>query len=287
MITAPDVSNINVVLASNEQVNGWNGTRDNTIVLGLVQPLAWNDLDTWASTTTWDATTFSGGVAVNGTQPWSAYTGTWDSYTLPWVHLDVPSSGTYTTQPIDVGFVAASTVYIENLVETLQVQAPWSGFTAPWTDYAAPDWTWQGRTGGVAATFEVSTSTDGTTWTQWQAFTPGAYTFRYLKIRATLSTQDTSVVPYMTRLIVRVDVPDRVVHFEDVAVPLAGVTLTFAPAFVGVQTVQATLQSATSGDRFTVTGKSNTGVTIKCFDSAGAAKAGIVDVDVFGYGEKY
>lgn len=286
-VQAADLSGINVVLSSSETARAWNGTTSNAIVLGITQPVSWSDLNTWNDTTTWDATTFSGGVALNGSQPWSAYTQPWSSYTKPWLFLDGVSSGTYTTQPIDIGFKATSTVYLENLIETLQLQGPWESFTEPWTYYAAPEWTWQGRASGIAASFEISTSDDNVTWSQWAQFTPGAYTFRYVRIRATLTTSDPNIIPYMTRLIVRIDVPDRVLHFGNVAIPIAGATLSFSPAFVGVQTVQVTLQSAASGDRFTVTGKGNSSVTVNIFDSAGAAKAGTADVDVFGYGERF
>jgi len=287
VVDAPDVSGINAVVTSSESARNWNGTTVNALVLGLVQQLQWVDLDTWATAPTWDATTFSGGVISNGTKPWSAYTGNWNLYAQPWIFLDTVSNGTYTTQPIDIGYKATSTVYIDNLLEALQVVPPWTSFTDPWVNYSAPDWTWQGRSGGISAAFEIATSDDNVTWGQWQQFTPGAYSFRYVKLRVTLASEDVSVVPYMTRFNVQIDVPDRVVHFGSVSVPLAGVTLSFTPEFVGIQTVQCTLQSATSGDRITVQGKSTTGVTVKVFDSAGNAKSGVIDVDAFGYGEKY
>ena len=262
--TVADISGINVVLESSEDTNLWDGTPTDALVLP-------------------DLT----GVILNGGTPWTSYTQTWDQYTDPWIYLDVPASGSYATAPIDVGFIASSTVTIESFLQILTRQGPWSTFTDPWFSYSAPDWTWEGNVSGVGATYEISTSTDNIAWSAWQTFTPGAYTFRYMKLRVNLTTTLATVIPYLSSLIVRLDVPDRVLHFEDVAVPLAGVTLSFTPVFVGVQTVQATLQSALSGDRFTVTGKTNSQVTIQCFDSAGAAKAGLVDVDVFGYGEKY
>jgi hypothetical protein len=103
----------------------------------------------------------------------------------------------------------------------------------------------------------------------------------------TLTTQDTLFRPYMTRLTINVDVPDRVEHFADVAIPPAGATIPFSPAFVGVATAQCTLQSASVGDTVKVTAKSANSVTVQVFNSAGTAKTGVVDVDVFGYGERY
>jgi len=284
-VIVADVSGINVVLDYNDSVAGFPGTHDNTFQLGITQTKQWADLGSWDSAGTWDDTTFKGGVTLVGDKHWSDLTGTWASYTAPWIFTDPIEVGAYVTAPIDIGFIATSTLAIECSVETLaKSNPPWSDFTDPWASYAAPEWTWQGRASAISAYFEVATSTDGTTWSQWQPFVQGAYRFRYLKVRATLSTTDLNYLPYMTKLITHIDVPDRVDHFKDVAVTTSGVTISFSPAFVGVKTVQATLQSAVSGDRYTVTGKSNSQVTIKVFDSAGAAKAGVVDVDVFGYG---
>lgn len=262
VVSVPDSSGINVVATSSEEARNWNGIMSSMIRSGTA-------------------------VVVNGSVPWSAYTQPWSAYGAQWIMLDPALTGTYETQPIDIGYVASSAVSIENVVEAVQRQPPWSAFTDPWNTYAAPQWSWQGMVAGISASFEVSTSENGSTWSPWQPFTPGAYTFRYLRVRATLTTDNITILPYLTRLIVRIDVPDRVLHFGDVAIPIGGATLTFSPAFVGVQTVQVTLQSAASGDRFTVTGKSNSAVTVQVFDSAGSPKAGMADIDAFGYGERF
>ena len=262
LIVAADISGINVLLVYDDKVLNWPGAFDDAYRLG-------------------------GGVTVSNNLSWSTYTGSWTSYARPWVFLDPAASGTYTTQPVDVGLITTAPVYIDTLVELLSTVPPWSEFDLPWSAYAAPEWTWQGRASGLTASYEIRVSDDNVSWSTWQPFVPGAYRLRYLQIRVTLGTDDIANLPYMTELVVKVDVPDRVEHFEDVAVPPAGVTLSFAPHFVGVQTVQVTLQSAASGDRFTVTGKSNSGVTVRVFDETGAAKVGVVDVDVFGYGERF
>lgn len=266
VISAADVSGINVVLTSSEATRGWNGTTNDAAVI------------TNAGTT---------GVTLQGDQPWSTYTQPWSEYIRSWVRLDPVTFGTYTTEPIDIGYVATSTVTLDTLLQSLQDQGPWSTFTEPWSFYAAPAYTWEGRAGGIEATFEISTSTDGITYSAFGRFVPGAYTARYFKIRANISTADVEILPFLTSLIVKVDVPDRVLHFADVAIPISGATLTFTPQFVDIETVQVTLQSAASGDRFTVTGKSASSVTVNVFDSAGNPKTGSADVDVFGYGEKF
>ena len=253
-------SGINVVLDYDDGAGGFTGAHVNTINIG-------------------------GGVTLNDGTPWSAYAGTWDSYTSPWTFMGATTAGTYDTATIDIGMIATSVVSIDATVSALtRLNPPWSDFIDPWSSYAPPDWTWQGRVAPLSAGYEISTSTDGTTWGAWRPFVQGAYNFRYLKVRVDLATTDTDYLPFMSGLVVHVDVPDRVMHFKNVAVSAGGATISFSPAFVGVNTVQATLQSALSGDRYTVTGKSTTGVTVNIFDSAGSPKSGTVDVDVFGYG---
>lgn len=233
-----------------------------------------------------DTLNVMGGVTLNdGTTPWSSYTDAWATYVQPWALLGATTTGTYTTSSIDIGFVATSVVSIDAVISLLTSSAtPWATLTDPWSAYAPPDWTWQGRVAPIGATYDISTSADNITWSAWRPFVQGAYQFRYLRVRVNLTTTDTNYLPYLTGLVVHVDVPDRVLHFKNVAVGVGGATISFSPAFVGVNTVQATLQSALSGDRYVVSGKSTTGVTVNIYDSAGAAKAGTVDVDVFGYG---
>ena len=268
-ISIPDYSNINVVLSVDEQVAGWPGTLVNGAVISGERPLEWGDMTTWADPVTWGTMVATDGVVLNGSTPWSAYTQPWSFYTQPWALTDPAAAGSYTTNPIDIGYVASVLIDIESQVEAIPTAT---------TGVNGRDL--------VSAEFEMSTSEDGVTWADFATFSTGEYKLRYLKVRANLATSDINYLPYLTKLITKIDVPDRVLHFEDIAVPLAGVDLSFNPPFIGVKTVQVTLQSAVSSDTFTVTNKSDSGVTIKCFNSAGVAKAGLVDVDVFGYGEK-
>lgn len=287
LIAAP-VTNLNVVLNYNEATGGWNGAKVNTTEIGVTRNLNWSDLETWTTANTWGDTIVAGGVALVGPATWASLSTPWSNYTDPWLFAEDVAEGTYDSELIDIGYVATSTVYIEPVVELVtRTLRSWSSFTQPWADYASPSWTWQGLAGAISAEYEIATSSDNVMWSAWSPFVTGAYTFRYLKIRVSLATSDPDYRPYLTQLIVRVDVPDRVEHFEDVAVPTGGVTISFTPRFVGVKTAQVTLQSAASGDRFTVTGKTDSQIVVNVFDSAGTPKTGLVDVDVFGYGERY
>lgn len=124
----------------------------------------------------------------------------------------------------------------------------------------------------------------------WQEFVPGAYSLRYFKIKFVLSNSDTVNNYAQIRAIsIAADVPDRVVHFEDVIISEAdkttGVTLKISPAFVGARVCVVGMQSAATGDTYRAT-LTTSSVNIKLFTSAGVAKAGVVDLGAFGYGEK-
>lgn len=263
VIIAAEVNGINVVLDYDESTGGWNGTKTNVAEL-------------------------SDGVILAGPSNWTALSSTWVSYTDTWIFAQDLTEGTYDSEVIDIGYSAASTVYIDPVVQTVARQdKPWADYTQPWADYAAPTWTWQGLSSTVGADYEIAISDDNVTWSAWTPFVTGTYTFRYMRIRVKLFTTNVDYRPKLTQLLINVDVPDRVDHFKDVVVPTSGVTISFVPRFVGVKTAQVTLQSAASGDRFTVTGKTDSQIVVNVFDSAGAPKAGLVDVDVFGYGERY
>lgn len=262
-VVAPDLTGINVVV---QDTDGFTGTNSGTYLYESLTSPAWANTPAWSDAYTWDTMQALRGITLTAGL----------------------TSGAYTSEVVDIGYVASSLVSIDATVTALGLLAnPWYTYTLPWTSYAGTSWVWQPTSGGVSVVYEVSTSEDNATWTPWALFTPGTYRFRYLKARLTLATDNANFRPLLQRLVFNVDVPDRVERFADVAVSAAGATITFSPAFVGVETVQATLQSAAVGDTFRVTAKSNTAITVQVYDSAGAAKAGLLDIDVFGYGERY
>lgn len=286
-VIVSDAGGINVVLSYNEAIGGWNGTKDRTAEIVIVNTPAWADIIDWTSMGTWDDTVSDGGVVLVGTSTWASLSSPWTTYSTPWLFSEAADAGTYVSELIDIGYVATSLVQIDPLVQILaRSNPPWADFTEPWAYYGPPDWTWQGKDDVISAGYEIATSNDNVTWSAYTPFLPGAYRFRYARFRVTLETSDPNYRPFLTRFVVKVDVPDRVEHFGNVSIPSGGATITFSPQFVGVDTVQVTLQSAASGDRFTVTGKTTSSVTVSVFDSAGSPKAGTADVDVFGYGER-
>jgi hypothetical protein len=264
MIDAADLSGINVVVTHDEGAGGWTGTNSGTAVLTSAASPAWDGTSTWGASATWDAFVSTSGIALQVGQ----------------------ASGTYTTAAIDLGYVTTATLSLDATIRSLgPLAVPWSTLTQPWSYYDGAAWIWQQTGGDLSAGYEISTSETGSIWTDWAPFVAGAYKARYLKLRVTLTTADGVWRPFMTELVLFADVPDRVLRFADVAVPIGGATISFTPPFIGVATVQATLQSAAVGDTVKVTGKGTGSVTVQVFNSAGTAKAATVDVDAYGYGE--
>jgi predicted phage tail protein len=263
LVAVSDLSGINVIFEYVESENGWNGIFTKTRYyqsldgVTLASDLTWNDL----------------------TQPWQ-------SYTSPWVFIGVTdTSGTYVTEIEDLGIVTNAIISIEPTISVLARSFTWNDLTQPWNYYSGPDWTWQGKSSAISATFEISTSLDGVTWTDFAPFVSGNYELRFLRYRITLETSEIEYLPLMTEFKSFADVPDREIHLEDVNIPTTGKQIDFDPPFVGLPTVQVTLQSASVGDNYTVTNKTNSSVMVNVFDASGNPKIGLVDIDAFGYGE--
>lgn len=241
-----------------------------------------NDAPSWAGTHNQTAAD-SSGLTLAGQATWSSLTNTWSTYAGSWLQTGNPyASGTYVTVPIDLGQVMVSRVEIIPTVLQSAIGQEWTDWTQPWTTYTDP---WSGTPGMIAVTYEMALSQDAVAWGAWQTYQAGHYSARAYKFRLTLTAVDPlAYLPRVTSFVMVVDVPDRVLHFEDQATSAGGTTLTFAPAFVNVQTVTGTIQAGAIGDTFRVTSKTNASAVVTVYDSAGSPKAGVVDVDVFGYG---
>ena len=247
LVAVEDASGINVVITSEEAQLATGGTWPGTMA-GL---MSWVQVgaDEWGGASTW------------------ANAASWSNFNLKGgpatPNFGPPFSGTYTSSVVDIGAVMTSLVTLEAVVEPLGTPT---------------------ATDAISASYEMRTSLDGLTWGSWASFTPGSYRGRFFQVRVTLSATSATYRAWLTRLAIIVDVPDRVENFADVAVPAEGATITFPTPFVGVSTVQVTLQSGAIGDTYRVTDKTTTSVRVQVFNSAGTAKAVLVDVDVYGYG---
>jgi hypothetical protein len=93
------------------------------------------------------------------------------------------------------------------------------------------------------------------------------------------------VTPLIDELRVTIDMEDRVIEEHDLAIPAAGLAITYpGGAFKALPALGVSIQDLESGDYFRITGKSAAGFTLRCFDAGGAGVARTADYVARGYG---
>lgn len=263
-----------------ESVNvATNSIADNTDINVVVQQ---PEHTTWLGTHA-NTQADSEGLTLANAQRWNTLTNTWNTYTSTWYQMGSWAvSGTYVTVPVDLGVVLTSRVEVTHLTQQLSIAGvTWLSLTNPWLTYDDP---WEGVPELTSILYKIATSQNGSSYTGFSPFVGGFYTARAYKFQIMLASVNVNYVPHLKQFEVIIDVPDRVVHFENQAVAITGTAIVFSPAFVAVQTVTGSIQGGVIGDTFTVTNKTTAGATINVYSAAGSAKAGVIDLDVFGYG---
>lgn len=193
---------------------------------------------------------------------WASSSSKWDDpnmYFAPdgYYGADCMNTGSYTTKVYDIGADLSSIISVNYNLYSQDVA---SNVLVEW-----------------------KYSSDNTTWTDWDIFAQGSYTFRYYQFRITLNSPNNKFTS-LTSFVVNVDVPDRDLSFEDQVIANAstGVTVNFSPALIATPSVVANISDGTNG-YCVVTSKSATQATIKAYDNSGTAITAKVDVRVKGY----
>jgi hypothetical protein len=83
-----------------------------------------------------------------------------------------------------------------------------------------------------------------------------------------------------------IDVPDRMESKRGIAVPDTGLDYVFAPAFVDIPVVVASLLDPADGDRLIISAEAPGGVRVDILNAAGAGVAGAINIHARGYGRK-
>jgi len=250
-------SNINVVLTDDDATYGWGGTLTDMVIDGAALTLGYSNVldDLPLSLDTYPSSLMSEGGII--------------------------SSGSYITDPHDIGGVLNCNLFILPKIFILTLGQSLDSLVLPLINYSN-NWTLEGPVGVVASLYEINTSIDGITWTGWQPFAAGLRTLRHYKLRASFVAQPGYQIK-LDHFIVTIDVPDKVLRFANKIVPSGGLSLAFDPPLIAVNTIKVNLLNGLAGDRFTISNKTINGVDIDVYDDVLAAKAGMVDVEVFGY----
>lgn len=260
----------NVIAQWDEQASGWSGTCSGDVVVnGAIELVGAGDLLAAADWRQVDDVISYGGMTGSGT------------YTVPAAHR------------ITVGRPASCQVIMQTTVHGQSAQDNLLGLS----DFlAAVDLTGSILGPSVSALPQVRLSQDGVGWGGWQNWSPGFYTAQSFDFRVVLASSDASVIPILTGFSVKVDVPDRVDCFTALAVPAAGLTVSYAQGLQGNPTaafnggpngavspnVQITIVNAQPGDQAVLSAESCAGFTVQITNN-GAGAARTVNIVSQGY----
>jgi len=212
----------------------------------------------------------------------NALPGTLDSYPQNLMATGgVLSAGNYLTDIHDMGVILSATISIAPHLAPVQLGLTLAAMPQTLIMYSR-GWTLNGSDGGIASYYEINTSLDNLVWSGWRPFMPGLFTFRFYQLRANFTVQPGFQISFAA-FPVSLDMPDRVERHTGLAIPSAGLVLAFDSSFTAIYTLHLTLQNGAAGDSYTLTNRSNSGVTINGFDSAGVAKVITADLDIYGY----
>lgn len=194
---------------------------------------------------------------------------------------DVQASGTYYFAS-DLDLTA---VYTSRLTASVTVEGVgYINIVDAWTDVdSVTNWDGADATGWNIE-LQVRTSDDYATWGAWQTFIIGDYSARAFQWRVILTSSAQGVTPSIIGLSVTVDMPDRLASDNDVVCPVAGLTVTFSPAFKVAPALAIADQNMATGDYKTITGISASGFSIQYYNAGGSPVQRTFDWVARGYG---
>jgi len=134
------------------------------------------------------------------------------------------------------------------------------------------------------AHIEIATSDDNITYTAFQNFVIGNYTFRYAKFRVVLISRDLASTPVVSEVTVSIDMEDRIFSGNDITSGAGTYTVTFTNPFKSVNyAVGITGEDLATGDFFLVENKTINGFDLTFKNSGGTAVSRTFDYIAKGF----
>lgn len=239
----------------------WAGAHDGTLVSGGTLRL--DSVDTLADWSSLEAVK-SIAYGINGIRPTGIYTSA--------AVLDL---GEIFTSRVTPGIVASG----DNLNSTI---GSWVRLRDVESLSGADSTQW-------GAVMEMRTTNDDPeadpTWSDWRDAATGDVVARAFHTRMVLTSDDPAITPVVSRARLLVDMPDRIVSDNDLAVPAEGLRVDFAPAYKRLTGLSVSAQGMATGDYYDLTDKGEGGFWIAFRDASGAAVARTFDYVAAGYGQ--
>jgi len=106
----------------------------------------------------------------------------------------------------------------------------------------------------------------------WRDLVPGMINARYFDVRLVLNTTDPFVVPFVSKFIWSVDVPDLIQSGVEVPITDSGVSIKYAKYFHAKPNVQISIFDAIDGDRYVLSNSDKQGFSIQIFNHSNPVK---------------
>ncbi|MTD34040.1 host specificity protein J [Paludibacterium denitrificans] len=202
----------------------------------------------------------------------------WDS------GLGVAPSGIYSfDQIVDVG--AVQTCRISSLLHTMSYAT--NDLMDAWTDVDSRN-SWDGLdAGSTAAEIQISTTNVDPAMNKWSGWSPlriADYSGRAFRFQLVMQSFDPGHAIVTDQLSVTVDMPDRIVNLNDVAIPSGGLQINFSPPFMAPPTLGISGQGLQPGENIKITARTNAGFFVTVQNASGVGVARSIDVIAKGYG---
>ncbi len=234
----------------------------------------------WSGTLTQAAVDGSGNLVLVGAGAFSAVS---DVSALSSVFYlgDIVTSGTYEVpaghvvdlgQPVPCTLSASYTMLSENPMSPISRVPQFSALPSVEGNYAGlSDVRVQVALAGADGVFGA-----------WADLVPGTYVARMVKMRLALTSSDPTVTALISSFAWTVDMPDVTDTGTDVAVPAAGLAVTFGQHFQVAPNVQVQVLGAEAGDDVVISNKTASGFTVQVLNG-GVGVARTVDWVAQGY----
>lgn len=187
------------------------------------------------------------------------------------------ASGVYTnaeSEQVDIGYVSPVLVDFDIDVHARNITADILG--AP-DIFAIADILNGSDLQKITVTPQIRSAVVEGEWTEWRSYVPGTINARYFDVRLLLETSDPLIIPFVTKFLWTVDVPDLTQQATSVAVPSGGLRVTYANEFhTDTASPQITIFDAVNGDWAKLTNTDRTGFNVEIFNGT-TPKAGVIN----------